>query len=64
MLVLLEGIGINETMAETVTDTIFSRVSHEEDFAFGADIGFVSQMESWERSGSTRTASKRTYSRF
>ena len=47
MLVLLGGIGINETMAETVTDTIFSRVSHEEDFAFGADIGFVSQMESW-----------------
>jgi arabinogalactan endo-1,4-beta-galactosidase len=47
MLVLLGGFGINETMAETVTDTIFSRVSHEEDFAFGADIGFVSQMESW-----------------
>lgn len=33
--------------AITVTDTIFNRQAHEEDFAFGADIGFVSQMESW-----------------
>ena len=47
MLALLGGICANETMAETVTDTIFSREALEEDFAFGADIGFVSQMESW-----------------
>ena len=47
MPILLGGIGANMTMAETVTDTIFSRETHEEDFAFGADIGFVSQMESW-----------------
>lgn len=33
--------------AITVTDTIFDRKAHEHDFAFGADIGFVSQMESW-----------------
>ena len=33
--------------ALTVTDTIFDRAAHEKDFAFGADIGFVSQMESW-----------------
>ena len=33
--------------AITVTDTIFNRTAHETDFAFGADIGFVSQMESW-----------------
>ena len=33
--------------AVTVTDTIFNRQAHEADFAFGADIGFVSQMESW-----------------
>lgn len=47
ILVLLGGTGVNEAKAETVTDTIFSREAHEEDFAFGADIGFVSQMESW-----------------
>ena len=33
--------------AITVTDTIFNRQAHEADFAFGADVGFVSQMESW-----------------
>jgi arabinogalactan endo-1,4-beta-galactosidase len=33
--------------AITVTDTIFNRLAHEADFAFGADVGFVSQMESW-----------------
>ena len=33
--------------AFTVTDTIFNRQSHMADFAFGADVGFVSQMESW-----------------
>ena len=33
--------------AVTVTDTIFNRKAHETDFAFGADVGFVSQMESW-----------------
>lgn len=31
----------------TVIDTIFDRKAYEEKFAFGADIGFVSQMESW-----------------
>lgn len=30
----------------TVTDTIFNRYEHEE-FAFGADVSFVPQMESW-----------------
>lgn len=30
-----------------VTDTIFDRKNYEETFAFGADIGFLSQMESW-----------------
>lgn len=30
----------------TVTDTIFNRYDHEE-FAFGADVSFVPQMESW-----------------
>ena len=35
------------TQAMTVTDTIFNRKAHEADFAFGADVGFVSQMESW-----------------
>ena len=33
--------------AISVTDTIFNRQAHEADFAFGADVGFVSQMESW-----------------
>ena len=32
--------------AITVTDTIFNRSAHE-DFAFGADVSFVPQMESW-----------------
>ena len=32
--------------AITVTDTIFNRYEHEE-FAFGADVSFVPQMESW-----------------
>ncbi len=32
--------------AATVTDTIFNRYAHEE-FAFGADVGFVPMMESW-----------------
>ena len=32
--------------AITVTDTIFNRSEHE-DFAFGADVSFVPQMESW-----------------
>lgn len=45
---ILMGMG-KATMAHaiTVTDTIFDRKAHEQDFAFGADIGFVSQMESW-----------------
>lgn len=30
----------------TVTDTIFNRYAHE-DFAFGTDVNFVPQMESW-----------------
>ena len=33
--------------AITLTDTIFNRQAHEADFGFGADVGFVSQMESW-----------------
>ena len=32
--------------AVTVTDTLFNRNAHE-DFAFGADVSFVPQMESW-----------------
>jgi len=32
--------------ALTVTDTIFNRYEHEE-FAFGADVSFVPQMEGW-----------------
>ena len=32
---------------KTVVDTIFNRVEHEEDFAFGADISWLSQQESW-----------------
>jgi len=32
--------------AITVTDTIFNRSQHE-DYAFGADVSFVPQMESW-----------------
>ena len=32
--------------AITVTDTLFNRNQHE-DFAFGADVSFVPQMESW-----------------
>jgi len=31
----------------TVTDTIFDREAHEDDFAFGADVSFVPQMEGW-----------------
>ena len=37
----------NQARALTVTDTIFDRKMHEQDFAFGADVSFVSQMESW-----------------
>ena len=33
--------------AITVTDTLFNRAAHEADFAFGADVSFVPQMESW-----------------
>ena len=33
--------------AITVTDTLFNRSAHELDFAFGADISFVPQMEGW-----------------
>ena len=31
----------------TVTDTIFDRQAHEQDFAFGADLSGVPMMESW-----------------
>ncbi len=34
------------TQAITVTDTIFNRYAHE-DYAFGADVSFVPQMEGW-----------------
>ena len=47
VLTLMTSSSVNETMAETVTDTIFDRSSYEKTFAFGADISFVSQMESW-----------------
>ncbi len=47
VLTLMTSSSVNQTMAETVTDTIFDRSSYEKAFAFGADIGFVSQMESW-----------------
>lgn len=33
--------------AITVTDTLFNRSVHEQDFAFGADVSFVPQMEGW-----------------
>ena len=33
--------------AITVTDTLFNRSAHEQDFAFGADVSFVPQMEGW-----------------
>ena len=33
--------------AITVTDTLFNRAAHEADFAFGADVSFVPQMEGW-----------------
>ena len=33
--------------AITVIDTLFNRVANEADFAFGADVSFVPQMESW-----------------
>ena len=48
LLLILIGMG-NATAAHaiTVTDTIFDRKDHEQDFAFGADVSFVSQMESW-----------------
>ena len=49
--------------AITVPDTIFNRSAHE-DFAFGADVSFVPQMESWGRNGSTRMASRRISCRF
>ena len=46
ILILLLWLSIG-AHANTVTDTIFDRKAHEADFAFGADVGFVSQMESW-----------------
>lgn len=48
LLLILMGMGKATTLhAITVTDTIFDRKAHEQDFAFGADVSFVSQMESW-----------------
>lgn len=32
---------------ELVTDTVFNRSIHENDFAFGADVSWLSQQESW-----------------
>ncbi|MDO4757138.1 MAG: hypothetical protein Q4A54_12375, partial [Parabacteroides sp.] len=31
----------------TVRDTVFDRSAYEETFAFGADISWLSQQESW-----------------
>ena len=31
----------------TVTETVFDRAAHEDSFAFGADISWLSQQESW-----------------
>lgn len=47
MLLLTMAVGLTlATKAITVTDTIFNRYEHEE-FAFGADVSFVPQMEGW-----------------
>lgn len=46
-LALFGLISTGTAQTTTVIDTIFDRKAHEADFAFGADIGFVSQMESW-----------------
>ena len=47
MLIALVWAGQNGwSQSLTVTDTIFNRYEHE-DFAFGADVSFVPQMESW-----------------
>ena len=37
---------LTSSFAYTVTDSVFNRYEHE-DFAFGADVSFVPQMESW-----------------
>ena len=47
LLMMLMAWAAMSAHAIAVTDTIFDRQAHEEDFAFGADVGFVSQMESW-----------------
>ncbi len=44
---LLGAISTGRMDAETISDTIFDRNALEQKFAFGADVGFVSQMESW-----------------
>lgn len=47
MLIALVWAGQNGwSQSLTVTDTIFNRYEHE-DYAFGADVSFVPQMESW-----------------
>jgi arabinogalactan endo-1,4-beta-galactosidase len=46
LIVLMAWMAISG-QAITVTDTIFDRKAYGTDFAFGADVGFVSQMESW-----------------
>ena len=44
---LLCGWQMGWAQTMTVTDTIFDREAHEDDFAFGADVSFVPQMEGW-----------------
>ena len=46
LLILLMAWATIGAQAITVTDTLFNRSEHE-DFAFGADVSFVPQMESW-----------------
>jgi arabinogalactan endo-1,4-beta-galactosidase len=45
LLLTLMSVLLN-SFAYTVTDSIFNRYEHD-DFAFGADVSFVPQMESW-----------------
>ena len=48
-LVTLVALSCGDVAAQKfiVTDTIFDRKAHEETFAFGADISWLSQQESW-----------------
>ena len=41
------GTMIGMAQLKTVTETVFDRAANEENFAFGADISWLSQQESW-----------------